>query len=587
MKRRILMAVTAGLALLSTAVAQTSFPDAARSTASGPATIQPPLVRTRPQPAAEPPGLIESLTGAHRNELPPPSPRIVPSPPPPPAAPPPSDVFGAQLFTGAFAREGAPLFNPDYLVATGDVLQVRMWGAFEFGANATVDPQGNIFLPNVGPVQVRGVRNADLQQVVQSAVRRVYRANVNSYANLAEAQPVRVFVSGFVRRPGLYGGTSMDSLLHYLDQAGGIDPDRGSFLNVQVQRGRQQRASVNLYDFLLQGVLPPIQLASGDVIFVPARQQTVKVSGLAANANRFEFADPQKRIGELAALARPLPSATHVRVVRNTGTVRNTEYYALAEAGPVLVGNGDEVEFTADKKPGTISVRVEGEHQSAQEYVLPYGSRLGELLRRLDYNERSDPRNLQLFRQSVKQRQKELLATSLKSLESAVLTARSGSGDEARLRNEEANLTLQWVERARNIEPLGQVAVATSAERDNLLLENGDVIRIPTREGLVLVSGEVLFPNALAHEPELRLGDYIRRAGGFTQNADNSRVVIARVNGTFDQSDANRIDEKTLVQPGDQVLVLPKVDEKNRQFALDITRILSQIAITAGVVFGL
>jgi len=35
------------------------------------------------------------------------------------------------------------------------------------------------------------------------------------------------------------------------------------------------------------------------------------------------------------------------------------------------------------------------------------------------------------------------------------------------------------------------------------------------------------------------------------------------------------------------VLVLPKVDVKNRQFALDITRILSQIAITAGVVFGI
>src|SRR5262245_62157474 len=27
-----------------------------------------------------------------------------------------SDVFGAQLFSGAFAREGATQFNPDYLV---------------------------------------------------------------------------------------------------------------------------------------------------------------------------------------------------------------------------------------------------------------------------------------------------------------------------------------------------------------------------------------------------------------------------------------------------------------------------------------
>jgi protein involved in polysaccharide export with SLBB domain len=57
---------------------------------------------------------------------------------------------------------------------------------------------------------------------------------------------VGVFVSGYVHRPGLYNGTSMDSLLHYLDQAGGIDPERGSFLVVQVKRGSQVRAVVNL-----------------------------------------------------------------------------------------------------------------------------------------------------------------------------------------------------------------------------------------------------------------------------------------------------------------------------------------------------
>ena len=156
-------------------------------------------------------------------------------------------MFGAQLFTGAFARQGATQFNPDYAVAIGDRIQVRMWGAFEFDAGLIVDPKGNIFLPHVGPVLVLGVRNQDLQRIVQAAVRKVFRANVFSYASLATAQPVRIFVGGFVHRPGLYYGTSMDSLLHYLDQAGGIDPERGSFLNVQVRRGNDTRAPVNLY----------------------------------------------------------------------------------------------------------------------------------------------------------------------------------------------------------------------------------------------------------------------------------------------------------------------------------------------------
>jgi protein involved in polysaccharide export with SLBB domain len=517
------------------------------------------------------------------------APRVTPTPPTATAAAPAlnSDVFGAQLFTGAFAREGATVFNPDYVVATGDSVQVRLWGAFEFDAQLVVDPQGNVFVPNVGPVAVRGVRNADLQATVARAVGRVYRSNVSSYASLAEAQPVRVFVSGFVPRPGLYSGTSMDSLLHYLDQAGGIDTERGSFLDVQVQRNGQTRGRVNLYDFLLQGLMPTLQLASGDVIFVPPRQNTVKVSGLAANAKRFEFSGERRTVADLIALAKPQAAATHVRVVRNTGTVRNTEYYPLSDATQVSLGNGDELEFTADKKPGTITVRVEGEHDSPQEYVLPYGSQLGDLLSRIQLNSRSQVQSLQLFRQSVKQRQKELLATSLRSLETALLTARSGSGEEAALRTQEANLTLQWVERAKQIEPLGQVLVAQNGNRNELMLENGDVLRIPTRDGLVLISGEVLFPNTVAFEPRLSVNDYIQRAGGYTQNADNARVVVARVDGSFVQADASDLDRNTRVNPGDQVLVLPKVDVKNRQFALDITRILSQIAITAGVVFGI
>ena len=498
-----------------------------------------------------------------------------------------SDVFGAQLFTGAFARQGATQFNPDYAIAGGDTLQVRLWGAFEFDSQLTVDPQGNIFLPHVGPVQVRGVRNQDLQGVMDTAVRKVFRANVNSYASLAAAQPVRVFVGGFVYRPGLYSGTSMDSLLLYLDQAGGIDPDRGSFLNVQIKRGAQVRATINLYDFLLDGRLPLIQLGNGDVIFVSPRASTVKVSGLAENAKQFEFANSPPTVAELARIAKPRAQATHVRVIRNTGTVRNTEYFPLEQAVNVKLQHGDEVEFTADKKPGTITVRVEGEHLSAQEYVLPYGTRLGALLSRIELNERSEVQSVQLFRLSVRERQKQLLATSLRSLESSLLTARSGTSEEARLRKDEAELTLQWVERAKQIEPLGQVLIAQATQRDDLLLENGDVVRIPTRDGLVLVSGEVLFPNAVAHQIGLSLKDYIERAGGYTQSADNSRVVVAHRDGSFEQADATRLIANTAVRPGDQVLVLPKVDEKQRQFWKDLTQIIFQIALSAKVVFGL
>lgn len=503
-----------------------------------------------------------------------------------------SDVFGANLFTGAFARQGVTQFNPDYALTVGDKIQIRLWGAFDFDAVLAVDPKGNILLPHVGPVNVLGVRNQDLQGLVDTAIAKKYRANVFSYASLAAAQPVRIFVGGFVNRPGLYTGSSMDSLLHYLDQAGGIDPDRGSFLSVQVKRGQDVRASANLYDFLLNGTMAPVQLADGDVIFVAPRQYTVKVSGLAANAKRFEFTNAKRSVADLVAMAKPSAAATHVRVVRNSGSIRNVEYIPLANAAQVALENGDELEFTADKKLGTITVRVEGEHQSVQEYVLPYGARLGELLKQVQYSDRSDPENLQLFRQSIKERQRLMLQASLKSLEAAALTARSGTSDEARLRKDEADLLLQWVERAKKIESTGQVILGHTDSRDGLLLENGDLLRVPTKDGLVLVSGEVLFPNAVVFDKNLDLDAYIKRAGGFTQNAESSRVVVAHRDGTFSESGEQKSifsygKDERMVRAGDEILVLPKIDVKNRQIWKDMTQIIYQVAVSAKVVLGL
>ncbi len=501
-----------------------------------------------------------------------------------------SDVFGANLFTGAFAREGATQFNPDYLVAVGDKIQVRLWGAFEFDAPLTVDPKGNIFLPHVGPIPVLGVRNQDLQHVVESGTSRVFRANVYSYASLAAAQPVRVFVSGFVNRPGLYSGTSMDSLLHYLDQAGGIDPERGSFLNVQVKRGSLTRASLSLYDFLLAGQIPLIQLSDGDVLFVASRHNTAKVSGLAENAKRFEFNRSSITVSELIKLAKPSALATHMRVVRNTGTVRNTEYFPLSDASIVALQNGDELEFTADKRPGTIAVRVEGEHKSVQEYVLPYGAKLGELVRQIEFTDQSDRSSLQLFRLSAKERQRQALQTTLKFLENAALTARSQTMEEAQLRKEEAELLLKWVERGKSVEPSGQIYIAQAADRNELLLENGDILRVPIKDGLVFVSGEVIFPNNIAYDPALGLGDYIHNAGGYTQNADASRVVVAHRDGSFDESRRGFFGlgggEPTL-RPGDHILVLPKIDVKSRQIFKDVVEALFRIALIVGVVNNL
>jgi hypothetical protein len=338
--------------------------------------------------------------------------------------------------------------------------------------------------------------------------------------------------------------------------------------------------------------MPLVQLGDGDVIFVAPRQNTVKVSGLAENAKRFEYSDRARTVADLVRVAKPKAAATHVRVIRNSGAIKNIEYYPLADAASIALQNGDDLEFTADKKPGTISVRVEGEHQSAQEYVLPYGARMGDLLQHIQYSDRSDKESLQLFRLSVKERQKQMLQTSLRSLETAALTARSGTSDEARLRKDEADLILQWIDRAKKVEPLGQVFIAQANNKNDLLLENGDILRVPTKDGLVLVSGEVLFPNAIAYDQSLSLDDYIQRAGGYTQNADSARLIVAHRDGSFAEAGMNsgfssQDNNELAVRAGDEILVLPKIDVKSRQIWREITLIMYQIAVGAAVVLGL
>jgi len=267
--------------------------------------------------------------------------------------------------------------------------------------------------------------------------------------------------------------------------------------------------------------------------------------------------------------------------------------------------NGDELVFTADKKPGTITVRVEGEHKSVQEYVLPHGARMGELLERIEFTERSDVDNLQLFRLSVVERQKEMFTTALDSVESSVLTARSGTNDEASLRKVEADLILQWVDRAKKIEPRGQVVISDAVGRNNLLLENGDIVRVPTKDGLVIISGEVLFPNAVAYGSSTTVEKYIQWAGGYTQNSDESRIIVSHRDGSFNEVAAGEEEsvsggegeqlwwqhspkqQVASIRPGDEILVLPKVDVKSRQIWRETTEIIFRIALAAGVVAGL
>jgi len=497
-------------------------------------------------------------------------------------------VFGDWIFGGEFANQSFIGFNPDYAISAGDSISLKLWGGFEYQGSLTVDPQGNIFVPKVGPVTVLGVKNRDLNVFVGDAVKQIFRKNVGVYASLGGAEPVKVFVTGFVKQPGLFAGHASDSVLFFLDQAGGIDPMRGSFLDVKVLRAGKEYRSVNLYDFILSGTLPVFQLADGDTIMVNPVQSQVGVLGDVQNARLFEFEGETIKTKVLLNMAGVYPQATHARISRNNRSKTEVEYLSLEQVAELDIARGDVLEIMSDKNKGTISVRVEGEHNSPQEFVLPYGARLGDLLSRVDYGVNAQPEAIQLMRKSVQRRQKETLEAQLRALENSVLTARSNTSKEAELREREAALILQWVERARKIEPDGMVSLAGSLSRDEILLEPGDVIRIPRTSNLIMVHGDVLFPSAMAYQEGSTIAGYIEQAGGFTQSSRNSNVLVLHRDGTFRKVSRGDLNSRRLgVAPGDEIFVLPRVATKHVQIASDIINIFYQLALSAGVVLRL
>jgi len=94
-------------------------------------------------------------------------------------------VYGSTLFSNVpttFAPVDRIPVTPEYVVGPGDELLIRMWGQVTLDGHFTVDRSGNVYIPQVGAVQVAGVPFAKLTDVLRSQIGRTFRnfdLNVN------------------------------------------------------------------------------------------------------------------------------------------------------------------------------------------------------------------------------------------------------------------------------------------------------------------------------------------------------------------------------------------------------------------------
>ncbi|WKD27074.1 polysaccharide export protein [Halomonas sp. KG2] len=503
----------------------------------------------------------------------------VSAPPQNPDALPP---FGANLFSGGFRGAMGDGLNADYQVKPGDQITVRAWGAFEFDRVLPVDAQGNIFIPGSGPLNVEGQNSQQVDSSVRGAITSVYPENVQVYTNVQGVQPVAVFVTGYVENPGRFAGTPNDSVLYFLDQAGGIDQDLGSYRQIRVMRNDRTVATVDLYDFLINGSIARPQFQDGDTIVVEERGPAIAVGGDVHREHRYELLGNQLSGAELVNLARLRSGVSHVLLRGNREDGPIAQYFPIDMFYGQTIRSGDEVLFSADKRSETIVVEIEGSYYGPSRYALPRDARLSELLDAIPVPENMTAvESISLQRESVREQQQQSMEDSLRRLETTYLGAESSTNEEAKIRAQEAELIQNFIERARELEPSGRLVVSYNDQISDIRLQDGDIITIPELSDSMLISGEVLVPQAAVYRPGMNVIDYIESAGGLTNRADEDHILVVRQNGAVENA------RNVNLRPGDEILVMPAAPTHNLQLASTLTQILFQIAVATRVAVDL
>jgi protein involved in polysaccharide export with SLBB domain len=514
--------------------------------------------------------------------------------------------FGSELVTAANDARNAdlsPLVPPDYVVAPGDEVLLTLWGSVDADLRLTVDRSGRISLPRVGSVQVSGVRNADLQAVIERRVAQVFR-NFQLSVSLGQLRGVRVFVTGFVVKSGTYTVSSLSTVVGVLMRAGGPSA-AGSFRDVQLRRGAQVVGTFDLYDLLVNGDRSADGVVqAGDVVHVGPVGKQVGVIGSVNRPAVIELkpgetvADALKVAGGLTAVADR--SRLGVERLADRGGARIVQL-ELPRDQALPLGEGDvlrafsAVDAALPTQRQSKRVRVEGEVLRPAEYVLPEGSSMADALRAAGgLTPAAFLYATEFSRESVRITQQENYDRALRDLETdfarSSSSQRVSSSEEAAGQSARASATSRLIERLRALRPTGRVVLQMqpdTAALPELALEDGDRILVPPRPTTVGVFGSVFNAASYLYIPQRNVEEYLRLAGGPTKGADESSIFVVRANGDvmssrqrdrgwFRRGDINGI----RAEPGDTVFVPEEMDKTTfLQSTKDWTQILYQFGL--------
>ena len=410
------------------------------------------------------------------------------------------EVFGHNIFTNrnlSFAPSANIPTPAEYKLGPGDEVIIDIWGDNQETIRQTISPDGTINIPNIGIVSLNGMTVKAADSYMRKKLGQIYSvdgadAKSEIKLTLGNIRTIQVNVLGEVSVPGTYFLSSLSNLYHALYRAGGVS-ELGSLRDIQLIRKGKKVASVDVYDFILNGKSPDnITLEEGDIIVVPAFDRLVEIEGNVKRPMKYEM--------------------------KNGETVDDLVKYAGGFAGnaykeniSIVRQNGKEYQVYTVDAPDYASFTLEDGDK------LSVGQMLDRFANRLEIKGA-------VYRPGIYQ-----LGNGVNTVSQLIAKADGLKGDaftnRGLIHREREDLTLEVI-------PFDVKGIVNGTVPD-IELKKNDVLYIPSIHdlkdlGTITVEGEVARPGLFVFAENTTLEDAIMQAGGLLESASVVKIDVSR-----------------------------------------------------------
>ncbi len=475
-----------------------------------------------------------------------------------------------------------------YIVGPGDVLQLYIWGDFDLSYLLQVDPEGNVLIPTVGAFRVSDITLASAKEQIYAAAQKKY-TGVDISISLASMRFFTAYVTGAVLREGSFTIHPTTRVSDLIERSGGfLDELQGTTIQEEVAGRKVTRVrqiqnrptgrrtiklirrdntvdNVDLDMFHSTGSVehnPYVRM--GDVVNVGFRNESAFVFGSVNQEGEQEYRAGDT-IADLVALAKGLRTDSPLVMAElwrfEPGT-ENTIKIPLGNNGiPGQEFTYADIKDTPVQPNDMVFIRARSLWQQMPTVVVygevKYRGRFrivqGETRLRdiIDGASGGLTDNASLIGSKViRTKMRNQVDPEFDRLQK--LAAVSGLTDMSS--EDKAYL------KTKGREEKGRAAVdferlyKQDDERQNILLESGDVIYIPTVRGTISASGQLKKPGLIDFEDGRTVRFYLNQAGGYSYGADKggARLIRARTGVR------EKLDDNLVVEAGDELWVPEK-----------------------------